>query len=228
MPSGTLQVSCAQPWLTVRLPGLCRLLSFAPHRPGFQMAGQVIWREVRNADLGLEVDPLALLRDGLAAIGGLDAVAMMTSRDVRRHFVARAKVEGVTATCVATVGLGNGEVIGQRRAGRPGPPLGTVNILVHLDRALADAALLEALSLAVEARTLAIVEGGYRPDPDQPPVTGTGTDCIVIAARADGPVETYAGKHTALGEAVGRAVLDAVRPGVADWLEENGHRRNDI
>ncbi|PWR21856.1 adenosylcobinamide amidohydrolase [Zavarzinia compransoris] len=222
--TATLQVSCAQPWLTVRLPGLCRLLSFAPHRPGFQAADKVIWREVRNADLGPEVDPLALLRDGLAAIGGLDAVAMMTSRDIRRHFIARATIEGVTAACVATVGLGNGEAVGSRRPGRPGPPLGTVNILVHVDAALTDAALLEALSLAAEARTLAVLEGGYRPDPARPPVTGTGTDCIVLAAARGAAPLAYAGKHTAVGEALGRAVLDAVRPGVADWLVENGHR----
>lgn len=182
----------------------------------------MIWREVRNADLGPEVDPLALLRDGLAAIDALDAVAMMTSRDIRRHFVARATVEGVTATCVATVGLGNGEVVGQRRAGRPGPPLGTINILVHVDRALTEAAMLEAQSVATQARTLAILEGNYRPDADHPPVTGTGTDCIVMACPTGGAPTPYAGLHTAIGEAIGRVALEALRPGVRDWLNENG------
>ncbi|PWR24935.1 hypothetical protein DKG74_03975 [Zavarzinia aquatilis] len=197
----------------------CRLLSWAPHRPGFQIARRVVWREVRNADLTPDVDALALLRDGLADLGALDAVAMMTSRDIRRHFTSRAAVDGVSAACLATVGLGNGERVGRRRHARP-PGFGTVNMLVHVSQPLDDIALLEAQSVAVQARTLAILEGDYRPDPDLPPITGTGTDCIVMACPVAGTPAPYAGLHTAVGEAVGAAVLSAVRAGVADWLAE--------
>lgn len=179
----------------------------------------MVWREVRNADLTPDVDPLALLRDGLEGLGALDAVAMMTSRDIRRHFTARAEVEGVTAACLATVGLGNGERVGRRRHARP-PGFGTVNMLVHVTRALDDAALLEAQSVAVQARTLAILEGDYRPDESLPPITGTGTDCVVVACPVTGSPAPYAGLHTAIGEAIGAAVLGAVRAGVADWLAE--------
>ena len=57
------------------------------------------------------------------------------------------------------------------------------------------------------------------------PATGTGTDCIVVAA----PVTVmesrgrgcFAGKHTAIGAAIGSAVSGAVARGVARWLEEN-------
>ncbi|MFZ2872398.1 adenosylcobinamide amidohydrolase [Zavarzinia sp.] len=201
------------------LGGPCRVLSWAPHRPGFQEARRVVWREVRNADLTPDVDPLALLRDGLAALGALDAVAMMTSRDIRRHFTGHAEVEGVAAACLATIGLGNGERVGRRRHARP-PGYGTVNMLVHVSQGLDDAALLEAQSVAAQARTLAIIEGDYRPDPDRPPITGTGTDCIVLTCPAAGLRAAYAGLHTAIGEAIGAAVLGAIRAGVADWLAE--------
>ena len=179
----------------------------------------MVWREVRNADLGPDVDAFALLRDGLAAIAALDAVAMMTSRDIRRHFVRVARIEDATATCLATVGLSNGETVGQRRTGRPGP-LGTVNLLVHVDQALTEVAMLEAMSIAAEARTLAILEGDHHPDAGGPAVTGTGTDCIVIACPAVGEPAPFAGLHTAVGEALGAAVLAAVRTGVTDWLAE--------
>lgn len=197
----------------------CRALSWAPHRPGFQSARRVVWREVRNADLTPDVDPVALLRRGLEAIGALDAIGLMTSRDIRRHFTAFAEVEGVAAACLATTGLGNGERVGRRRHARPPGP-GTVNMLVHVSQALDDAALLEAQSVAAQARTLAIIEGDYRPDPALPPITGTGTDCIVLTCRASGPRASYAGLHTAVGEAIGAAVLAATRAGVADWLAE--------
>ncbi|MEO1272728.1 MAG: adenosylcobinamide amidohydrolase, partial [Myxococcota bacterium] len=48
--------------------------------------------------------------------------------------------------------------------------------------------------------------------------TGTGTDCIVLAAPPGHAV--YAGLHTAVGEAVGRAVYDAVAAGVRGWMAE--------
>jgi adenosylcobinamide amidohydrolase len=46
------------------------------------------------------------------------------------------------------------------------------------------------------------------------PATGTGTDCIAIAAplraRARGArAEPYCGKHALLGELIGRAVLES-------------------
>jgi len=173
---------------------------------------------VRNADLTPTVDPLALLRDGLSSIGALDAVGLMTSRDIRRHFLGRAEVGGVTATCLATVGLGNGEVVGRRRQARP-EGFGTINLLVHVDAGLTDAGLLETLSIATEARTVAVVEAGYRPG-GVGAVTGTGTDCVVAACPPGGRI-AYAGLHTAVGEAIGAAVLAAVRPGAADWMAEN-------
>lgn len=207
------------------LPGPCRLLSWAPWRPGFVTASRVVWREVRNADLGPEVDALALLETGLAGIGALDAVGLMTSRDIRRHFLATADVEGVMASCLATVGLGNGERVGHRRHARPAG-FGTVNMLVHVSAGLDDTALLEASSIAGQARTVAILAGGYRPAGVPGPVSGTGTDCVAIATPEGGRTLRYAGLHTAVGEAIGQAVLEAVGQGVADWLAEQAALRS--
>ena len=45
--------------------------------------------------------------------------------------------------------------------------------------------------------------------------TGTGTDCVAVAARAGD--NAYAGLHTEIGEAVGRATYDAVLAGATEW-----------
>ncbi|HRO11147.1 adenosylcobinamide amidohydrolase, partial [Amaricoccus sp.] len=71
----------------------------------------------------------------------------------------------------------------------------------------------EALSVAAEARPAAVIDAA----PDRPGgrITGTGTDCILVAAPpGDG---AFAGLHTPLGEAIGRAVYAAVRRGADDW-----------
>ncbi|MGB3417794.1 MAG: adenosylcobinamide amidohydrolase, partial [Mesorhizobium sp.] len=54
--------------------------------------------------------------------------------------------------------------------------------------------------------------------------TGTGTDCIVVAAPAGEPGEAFAGLHTAVGAAIGRAVHDAISQACATWI---GERRRE-
>jgi adenosylcobinamide amidohydrolase len=76
---------------------------------------------------------------------------------------------------------------------------------------LSVAALAEALQLAVEARVLAVQQIGLMSVRSRLPATGTGTDCIVIAAP-EGSADkrgliAYTGKHTELGELIGRVVL---------------------
>ena len=83
-------------------------------------------------------------------------------------------------------------------------------------RAAVPEAQLEALALAAEARTLAVREAGIASTRTGLPASGTGTDCIVIAAP-DAPHDqcaAYAGKHTALGHVIGAAVHDATRLGI--------------
>ena len=215
-PAGPLVIDCAPPFLIVRLPANCRALGWSLARPGFAETSTVAWLEVRNADLTPDVDPLRLLREKLAARGLDDAVAFMTSRDIRRHHVALRQAEGVTAACVATVGLANGETIGARRRVEAFP--GTINTLVHVSRPLAGAAFIEAISIVAQARTAALFDTAHlRPGPR---ITGTGTDCIVVAAPLGPDAESCAGLHTAIGEAIGGAVYDAVREGAEVWSAE--------
>ena len=95
---------------------------------------------------------------------------------------------------------------------------------VAVSRPLAAPAALEALSLAAEARTAAILDAALQSRRSGAPATGTGTDCIVVAAPAEARGAAYAGKHTALGEAVGAAVYQAVLAGARRWKEAHACR----
>ena len=55
-------------------------------------------------------------------------------------------------------------------------------------------------------------------------ITGTGTDCIVMASPSRGSPLACAGLHTAVGEAIGGAVYDATRDGAEQW-ERDFRRR---
>ena len=204
----------ARPWLDVALPARMRMLGWCLNAPGHVAADRVHWREVRDDDLPEGLDVGAWLARDLAA-SGRTGPCFLTSRDVSRHVVRHAESDGAAAGAVATVGLSNAERIGRRAGGYAAT--GTINVLVVASVPLGEGALVEAVSLAAEARTAAVMEAG--PLLPSGRATGTGTDCLLVAAP-DGAGAAHAGKHTAIGEAIGRAVHDAVACGVADWMEE--------
>lgn len=204
-----------RPWLEMDLGAPHRVLSWSITAPGFVTASRLLWREVRNADLPEDLDVLAWLHRELRQRGQVGAVTLLTSRDLDAYETTTAQVEGITATCVATVGLSNGERVGTRMD-RRGKDWGTINVAVQVSEPLSDAALLETLSIATQARTAAVIDTGHLLPTGI--ATGTGTDCIAIAAP---PGQTpYGGLHTALGEAVGRATYDAVRRGAQVWMDK--------
>lgn len=204
-----------RPWLAFDLGQPMQVLSWAINRPGFATAQRIVWREVRNADLPRDLNVEAWFARELAARGESDSVAFLTSRDVSRFTRASARVGAVTADCVATVGLSNAERVGHRQTPRA-QDWGTINIALRLSCGMTQSALIEGLSIAAEARTAAVMDAGLTLPTGH--ATGTGTDCIAVAAPAGG--ERYAGLHTALGEALGAAVYEAIFTGARDWMAE--------
>jgi adenosylcobinamide amidohydrolase len=211
-------LECAPPWLTVHFPAPQRAVSWSLNRPGLVDTRSVAWLQVSNADLPADRAPAEWFAERLSSVGLSEAVGMMTARSIARFELRSVEIEGVEAHCVVTLGLNNGERVGARIAQPCFHEAGTVNIMCHVSTPLTDAALLEAASLVAQARTVAIVEAGYR-RADRI-VTGTGTDCIVMAAPHGSAPAAFAGMHTAVGEAVGACVMDATAAALEAWLSE--------
>ncbi|ATF18227.1 adenosylcobinamide amidohydrolase [Phaeobacter gallaeciensis] len=209
-------VTLDRPWIEFDLGAEVQVLSWAVNRPGLVTARRILWREVRNSDLPCDLDVAEWFAGELVQRGCEDAVAFLTSRDVRRYCEASATVEGISAQAVATVGLSNAERAGSRMdyASRN---WGTINVALRLSEGLTHAALIEAMSIAVQARTAAVMEVGIALPSGT--ATGTGTDCVAVAAPAG--ATPYAGLHTATGEAIGRAVYQAVHLGALEWKSTN-------
>jgi adenosylcobinamide amidohydrolase len=150
---------------------------------------------------------------GLAAASG---VAMLTAADVSRWTLA--DDEGVLAA--ATVGLGLpvlAAVPPEVAAREAAAPVGTINVLVVVPAPLSDAALVNAVATATEAKVQALVEAGLR-------ATGTSSDAVCVACPEPGGVELelYGGPRSAWGARIARAVHTAVTEGTADWLAGPG------
>ena len=211
-------IECTRPWLVAHFSQPQRMVSWSLNRPGLVDASKVAWRQVGADDLTAGMDPVEWFAAKLDDAELSSAVGMMTSRDVGTYVHRTVRVEDVEAHAVVTLGLNNGEHVG-RRAGSPASA-GTINILCQVSLPLSDAALLEAASLVAQARTVALVEAGYVRPGHGAAVTGTGTDCIVMAAPLSTEPSPYAGMHTAVGEAVGACVLGATGDALKQWLSE--------
>jgi adenosylcobinamide amidohydrolase len=213
-----MTIDCHGPWMIVHLAHPHRCLSWAPVLPGFAVASKVAWLFLEIDELADVADPPTWLAARLHAAGHSGVIGLMTSRRRHQHSVAEARHDDGLCRCVATVSLGNALTAGDPA----GPGTGTsrtINLLCQLSEPLTDGAMAEAVALAAEARTSALLASGVRSTVSGQPATGTGTDCIVIAAALGGTV-AYCGKHTRTGERLGRAVHQAVSAGIAQWQQE--------
>lgn len=213
-----LTLECEGRWLVVRFSEPHTAWSWAIVNGGRVETLAVAWYFLRLEELTESLDAGAYFREALRDRGLEQAVGLLTSRRAGAYVHGSAECEGIGCETVATVGLSN--------ALRAGDPLleataaGTINLVCRISVPLTPEAGLEALSLAAEARTAAILESGTASRVSGLPATGTGTDCIVVAHPAAGPVHRYAGKHTAIGRAVGQSVYGVIRRGAALWHAE--------
>jgi adenosylcobinamide amidohydrolase len=87
---------------------------------------------------------------------------------------------------------------------------GTINIIVSVPVPLSDAAYVNAVLTATEAKTQAVLEAGFH-------ATGTASDAICVAAPEAGRPEEFAGPRSVWGARIARAVHSAVYAGAVRY-----------
>jgi adenosylcobinamide amidohydrolase len=202
----------------------CRVLSWAPLGGGIRVASLIANHQVRIDDADAARAPRTYLARCIRGAGyePRRAVVMMTGANVARAGYAAVKRAGFVVGAWCTAGFSNALRVADRATVMPGQydgvgRPGTINLIVMANRPMAPEALAEAVQIATEARTLAVLDAGVKSVRSGLPATGTGTDCITIAAPIAGDVhsawraseERYCGKHTLLGELIGRAVMQS-------------------
>lgn len=219
-PAPSVAVSCAPRWLITRFSEDHLTASWAIVGGGIRRTRAVVWHEVCESELRPPIDAAELLASRLRDHGHGDSVGLLTSRRLKSYVDVAESYGGIEARCIATVGLGNA-----LRAGDPPGPsgrIGTINLLCRISVALGPESLLEALALAAEARALAVREACVPSTVSGLPASGTGTDCIVVAAPDGALPARYAGKHTVIGHLVGATVREAITRGAEAWVSERG------
>jgi adenosylcobinamide amidohydrolase len=207
LPSWRWQVT--QRTLIIRLREPYRSLSWASLGGGTRLADTIINSQVLLDDrAAVERPKLHLLQ--VAKSLELDpsrVVGMMTAAQVKRAGYSVVGRDDLIAGAWCTVGCSNALRIGDPATAVTTP--GTINLALVINQCLSAAAMVEAMAMATEARVAAVMEANIRSTRTNRLATGTGTDCIVIAARHGGCTYQYCGKHTVIGEMIGKAVLRA-------------------
>jgi adenosylcobinamide amidohydrolase len=192
----------AFPVLVWRAPAPLRMVASAPHGGGI---GERRW--VVNAQVPMSYgrrDPdhhLSQLGVSLGLRGR--GVGMLTAADVR----AVASVTEAGVEVFATVGLGHPTWAAAPDGVGPVSLVGTINLVVLLPERLSDAALVNAVATATEAKSQALFEAGVAG-------TGTATDAVCIACPGEGPPHAFGGPRSVWGARLARAVHGAVLGGL--------------
>jgi adenosylcobinamide amidohydrolase len=211
--------------LIVRFDGRRDVLSTSAMNGGFQ-------RDLRWAfnhdckvdgrkDAALKAPTYAQHLAVIATELGLDpayACGLSTAADMENVSVESETYEELTVTAAVTRGIDeNGGRAGDpavwhERDGESVPVGGTINILLHIDARLTEGAMARALVTCTEAKTAALQELLAPSLYSSGIATGSGTDGTVVVSDPGAQLQlTYAGKHSKLGELIGRAVLKAVK-----------------
>lgn len=104
---------------------------------------------------------------------------------------------------------------------------GTINTMIFINRELTSGAMVRTIMIATEAKTAVLQELAVNSRYSNRLATGTGTDQIGVASRLDTGIPLKsAGKHSTLGELIGRAVHDAIHEtlGLQNALTPEGQR----
>jgi len=152
-------------------------------------------------------------------------VGMMTAVDVKD--VAFSSIdEDVRLFVAVTAGVGNAvdSANAWRRTDVVASP-GTINTFVFIDGHLSEAAFVQALITATEAKAKALYDKQVVDPQTNTIATGTSTDSVAIAASQQGTCYAYAGTITPIGKQLARAVYEATQTAIDSYRKRKGEQR---
>jgi adenosylcobinamide hydrolase len=134
-----------------------------------------------------------------------DGVGLLTAANVRK----RERTTGEGVDVEATTGLTHPTWAASTDE-ETTVTVGTINAVIFVPTRLSDAALVNAIATATEAKSQALFEAGV-------PGTGTPSDAMALFCPLDGEIECFGGPRSLWGGRIARAVHRAVLVGARAW-----------
>ena len=153
------------------------------------------------------------------------STGLITLAEMNNLSIVNESFKNLDVTAISTAGV-------RTNASRAGDPasyweengefhFGTINIIVLVNVKLSESTLMEAFMTATEAKTVALNNLKIPSQYSNGYATGTGTDGLCIFSDIDsGDVVTNAGKHSKLGELIGKCVIESVTKAIGKqvWI----------
>ncbi|MBJ6364068.1 adenosylcobinamide amidohydrolase [Paenibacillus sp. GCM10012307] len=201
--------------------GALECLSSAVYNGGLRTADSFMnWQVQPDYDCS---DPVGDLKRTLAASGyPASTVGLITAAPVEHASVLEGSGDRFEWICCTTLGLGGAARGGQKRNVYPSYIPGTINTMLFIRGRVSQAALVNLVITAAEAKAAALADMNVNDKELGLPATGTPTDAIIIGASQTGPVpeiHEYTGLATTLGNAVSCAVYDSICEAAADYFK---------
>ena len=213
--------------LVVCFNGKRKVLSTGPNNGGLRYDLQAVFNYDGNPGSGMQASMRAdTYEEHMHLVAkedlGLDpekCTGLCTAASMYNAAIERNDYDDFSVTAIVTGGI-------YHNAGRIGDPafwheqagifhkvpLGTINILLLIDADLTDGAIARALVSCTEAKTAAIQELLAPSRYSRGLATGSGTDGTIVFCNMESDTHlTDAGKHSKLGELIGRTVKQAVK-----------------
>lgn len=177
---------------------------------------------MKNLAENLGLDPER--SSGFLTVADMDNVAIVTER-----------FREIEVTSIVTAGI---EVNGGRAGddasyyelnGNYEFRVGTINTILLINSHLSQSTLLRAVMTAVEAKTVALQELMAPSQYSDGVATGSGTDNIAVVSNLSSEnLLTTAGKHSKLGELIGKAIIKATKRALSQQSNLNPNSQCDM
>ena len=201
-----IEVSVSKEAVLVRSDLPLRVLSSAVAGGGRTEVRWIVNRHVPKGYQG--ADPVADLTDFAGRQGIHEPfVGLMTAALMERARCVSLRAPGITVCCIATAGLSNPAASGLTPPAEDTP--GTINLVLLIDGRLTEAAMVNAVITATEAKSAVLMERETR-TPEGYRATGTSTDAVVVGCTGREPAIAFAGPVTQVGFLIGRCVREAL------------------
>ena len=227
--------------IVVFFEGKRKVLSTSVYNGGYHENLKAVFNHDGTRGAGMSCEMLADTYDEhmkiIAQRIGLEAefvTGMGTAANMENVAIESLAYEELQVTAIVTGGI-------ETNGGRVGDPttnyrtmekpnkLGTINIMLVIDADLPPGTLARALVTCTEAKTAAIQELMAGSNYSTGLATGSGTDQTLIIANADSDLYFEgAGKHSKLGELIGKTVIKAVQQALSKQSNLNPRSQHSV
>lgn len=211
--------------IVICFKGKRNVLSTGPNNGGFTTDLSAVFNNDANPGSGMEIklrantyrEHMDILAEEDLGLDPSSCSGLMTAANMDNAAISTLSYDDFSVTAIATAGVrSNGGRIGDPASWHENSesytPLGTINILLYVDANLEKEAMASALVSCAEAKVAAMQELLIPSRYSCGIATGTGTDGVIIISNAESQTHlTNAGKHSKLGELIGRTVIASIK-----------------